>query len=261
MISFRRIAALQLKCWYLTRRSFDRMSDVAIWPVLDLLLWGFLTLYVGDFTDTPLQAFLLGGLILWVFLWRANNDISFFILEDFWSRNLYGLFASPMRNGEFLLALVLSGLVRVLLTFSLAALAAFLLYRFSILTFGWLPLAMGGAILILFGWAVGIAVSSLFFRFGDRVQLFSWGITFLLQPFSCVFYPLAALPGWAKSIAVLLPSTHVFEAMRAVIAGSSIPWRQFGIAFSESFALLLIAVWLFGLGIRKAKQTGLLTKY
>ena len=30
----------------------------------------------------------VGGLILWIFLWRANNDISLFILEDFWSRNL-----------------------------------------------------------------------------------------------------------------------------------------------------------------------------
>lgn len=260
MISFERVLALQLKAWYVTRRSFDRLSDLVLWPILDLLLWGFLARSV-DFADLPLQAFLLGGLILWVFLWRANNDISLFILEDFWSRNLYGLFASPMHNAEFLLALVLSGLVRVLLTFSLTAVAAFLLYHFSILTFGWLPLAIGGAILVLFGWAVGIAISSLFFRFGDRVQIFSWGITLFLQPFSCVFYPLSALPGWAKAIAVLLPSTHVFEAMRTVIADQPIPWGKFGIAFGESFALLLIAVWLFGLGIKKAKQTGLLTKY
>ena len=185
-MSLTRVLALQLKAWYITRRSFDRLSDLVLWPILDLLLWGFLARFV-EFTDRPMQAFLLGGLILWIFLWRANNDISLFILEDFWSRNLYGLFASPMRNGEFLLALVLSGMVRVLITFCLTATAAFLLYRFSILTFGWLPLAIGGSILVLFGWAVGIGISSLFFRFGDRVQIFSWGMTMLLQPFSCVF--------------------------------------------------------------------------
>ena len=166
-----------------------------------------------------------------------------------------------MRNSEFLLSLVLGGLYRVILTFALTATAAFLLYHFSVLSFGALPVAVAGSILVLFGWSVGIAVSSLFFRFGDRVQLFSWGITLLLQPFSCVFYPLSALPQWAKSVAVLLPSTHVFEALRAVLAGQPTPWGQFGLAAAESFVLLCIAVWLFGLGIKKAKQTGLLTKY
>ncbi|HLC66173.1 MAG TPA: ABC transporter permease [Candidatus Nanoarchaeia archaeon] len=260
-MNFRRILALQCKQLYLTRRSFDRLGDLIIWPILDLLLWGFVTLYVGDMTEAPVQAFIIGGLILWIFIWRANNDISLFVLEDFWSRNLYNLFSSPMTIGELLLSLTLGGFFRILCTFAITAAVAFALYHFSILSLGVVMLLLSGSVLMLFGWAVGIAISSLFFRFGDRIHLFSWGSTFLLLPFSCVLYPLAALPPWAQPIAKLLPTTQVFESMRAVLSGQPVPWLPFGIALLESLIFLIIAVWLFGLGIKRAKQTGLLTKY
>ena len=38
-----------------------------------------------------------------------------------------------------------------------------------------------------------------------------------LQPISGVYYPIEVLPGWLQIVAHGLPSSHVFEGMRAVL--------------------------------------------
>ena len=40
---------------------------------------------------------------------------------------------------------------------------------------------------------------------------------FAVQPISGVYYPIATLPEWLQSVAWFLPSSHVFEGMRAVL--------------------------------------------
>ena len=46
------------------------------------------------------------------------------------------------------------------------------------------------------------------------------------------------LPGWARGIAAGLPTSHIFESMRAILAGSPVPWSQLGVA------LALDTLWL-----------------
>ena len=41
--------------------------------------------------------------------------------------------------------------------------------------------------------------------------------SFLLAPFSCIYYPLETLPVWMQWIAQYLSTTYVFEGMRALI--------------------------------------------
>ena len=42
-----RILALLLRQLYLYRRSLIRQLEIVYWPVMDLLVWGFVSLYVG----------------------------------------------------------------------------------------------------------------------------------------------------------------------------------------------------------------------
>ena len=48
---------------------------------------------------------------------------------------------------------------------------------------------------------------------------------FGLTPFSAVFYPVSVLPRAVQPIALALPSSHVFEGMRAALGGV-VRWDQ-----------------------------------
>jgi ABC-2 type transport system permease protein len=116
------------------------------------------------------------------------------------------------------------------------------------------------AILNIFSWAIGLAISSLIMKYGSRIQVLAWSVVWIIQPFSCVFYPLSSLPLWAQNIAAFFPTTYVFEAMRALMQGFQVQWSSLFIAFILSSILFIIACWLFYYSIQSAKKTGILAK-
>ena len=255
-----RINALLLKYYYITINRIDRLFDIIYWPILDLFIWGFTALYIQKLSDVNVLSMLLGAVILWVFVWRASQDIAVFVLEDFWSRNLYHLFTSPVKLSEHLVSIIIIGFLRALVTFVLMWLVGIIFYSFNILTISPLLIAFSVFLLTLFGWAIGLFVAAFIFRFGQRIQVLAWSVTFLISPFACIFYPLSVLPGWAAKIAIALPPTYVFESLRAMISGTTI--NQAGLAYSLVSSIFLFVVMAFFLekSFKKSKQTGLLAK-
>jgi len=108
MISFHRILAYTVRHLYLYKRSMPRLMEVFYWPVLDLLVWGFVTVYLSRQSGEVPQfvTFFLGALILWDILFRSQQGISVSFLEDVWSRNLLNIFVSPMSATEYVLSLL-----------------------------------------------------------------------------------------------------------------------------------------------------------
>ncbi|MBI3899394.1 MAG: ABC transporter permease [Gammaproteobacteria bacterium] len=54
-------------------------------------------------------------------------------------------------------------------------------------------------------------------RYGPGAEGMAWFVVFALQPISGVYYPIEILPAWLQKLTLLLPSTYVFEGMRAVL--------------------------------------------
>ena len=255
-----RINALLLKYYYITINRVDRIFDIIYWPVLDLFIWGFTALFIQKLSNVNVLSMLLGAVILWVFVWRASQDIAVFVLEDFWSRNLYHLFASPVKLSEHLVSIIIIGFLRALATFMLMWIVGMVFYAFNILDISPLLIAFSVLLLTVFGWAIGLFVAAFIFRFGQRIQVMAWSVTFLLSPFACVFYPLSALPEWAARIASVIPATYVFEALRAAING--IPANLAGLLYSSISSIILFAAMAFflQLSFRKSRKAGLLVK-
>lgn len=255
-----RISGLLLKYYYITINRADRLFDIVYWPVIDLFIWGFTAFYIQELSDVNVLSILLGGAILWVFVWRASQDIAVFILEDFWSRNLYHLFSSPVKLSEHLTSIIIIGLLRAFVTFVLMWIVGIIFYSFNILSISPLMIASAASLLTLFGWSIGLFVAAFIFRFGQRIQVLAWSVTFLLQPFVCIFYPISVLPGWAAKIAVVLPPTHVFEALRATIYNQAINYA--GLWYSLIAGLLLFVLMAFFLqaAFQRSRKTGLLAK-
>ena len=218
MPSLRRVFALVLRHTYLLRSSGPRILELVYWPTVQMVLWGFITVFLVNHSSWIAQAsgVLLSGVMLWDVLFRGQLGVSLVFMEEMWSRNLGHLFVSPLRPSELACALLTMSLIRTLIGVGGAALIAIPLFNFSIFSLG-LPLLAFFINLIVMGWAIGLLVSGIVLRYGLGAESMAWIAIFAVQPISGVYYPIDTLPVWLQYIAALLPSSHVFEGMRAVL--------------------------------------------
>src|SRR5436853_4177056 len=133
-----RIVALLTRHLYLYRRSLPRLMEIFYWPFLDLVVWGFITVYLMRFQGQlpGVVTFFLGALILWDVLFRAQQGITISFLEEIWARNLMNLFASPLSPGEFLAATMILSVPKVLAVSCVTLLAAWVFYSFNLFVIG-----------------------------------------------------------------------------------------------------------------------------
>ncbi len=253
-----RIAAIIQRHLYLYQRSLPRLTEIFFWPILDVVVWGFVTRYLREAqSNLPrFVTFFVGALILWDILYRSQQGISISFLEEIWSKNLTNLFVSPMRPCEFLLALMTISVVKLLAAGLASSLLAWFLYSFNLLTLGLslIPFVMN---LMVMGWSIGIVTTAAILRYGQEAEVLAWGLAFLVQPFSAVFYPISVLPEWIQPMALLIPSSHVFEGMRAVVENGQIPVHHLAIATTLNIFYLAMAIGFFYWNLRIVRERGL----
>jgi ABC-2 type transport system permease protein len=97
-------------------------------------------------------------------------------------------------------------------------------------------------------------------RFGTDSQIIAFSFAFLLQPLSAVFYPLSILPGIIQKIAWFLPTTHIFEGMRQVLAGNNFSFSHLGWAFGLNVIFMILAAVFYGYMFKRVRELGLLSK-
>lgn len=255
----RRVFALMLRHIYVLRRSWPRLLELAYWPMVQMILWGFVTkFFLGHSTWVAEAAgVLISAVLLWDVLFRANLGVSLPFIEEMWSRNLAQLFVSPLRDSEMIAALVSMSLIRTLISVTPAAFLALPFYGVWVFELG-LPLLAFFTNLLIFGAIIGLAVAALVLRFGLGAESLCWLGIFLLAPVSAIYYPVSALPDWLQWVALALPSAHTFEGMRGVLFDGVFAWSHFFWAIGLN-ALFLGAATLFFLRMMKvARIKGLL---
>lgn len=260
-MKWHRVQAILIRHLYLYQRSVPRLMDIFYWPVMELLMWGFLTRYLegAGFGGLNIVTVILGALVFWDLLSQSQRAVSVAFLEDVWERNLLNIFVTPLRVSEFLLSTVLLGLVRIALAGVVISILAYLLYQFNIFSFGFylVPFVLS---LLLFGWALGLFTTGIILRFGSSAQVLAFGFIFLIQPFSAVFYPVSALPQNLQYVAYILPSTWVFEGVRRVVATGSLSLAHLSVAFALNIIYLGLVFWFFYAMFSRVKEKGLLLK-
>jgi ABC-2 type transport system permease protein len=95
-------------------------------------------------------------------------------------------------------------------------------------------------------------------RYGLGAESFAWAFIFALAPLCGIYYPTSILPDWLQAIAALLPASHIFNGMRAVLIDHTVRIDLL------IYAMLLNVVWL-AAGIagflvfhRQARERGML---
>ena len=237
-----------LRYLFLHKRSLPRTLEIVFWPVMELLVWGFVSVYLRQLTQNTLSNiffFLINAMIFWDILYRSQQAVSIAIVEDIWTQNIVNLLVSPLKIWEWLTATFIYGFLKIILITAILALIALGLYRFDLidnLGFAVIPLI---ANLLIFGWAVGVFTSGLIISWGHAAEALVWGIPYLLQPISAIYYPLSVLPPWLQWISRCLPSTYVFEGMRAATTTKQMPADYFWMALGLNTVYFILGALFF----------------
>lgn len=261
--SWLRIKAIARRHYYVLLRSPHRFFDVSIWPIVDVLLWGSLGVFVSQQTGEAEQAgvtYLLGGILLFHVVYQSQIANSTGFLEEIWSRNLLNLMTTPIKEWEYATGVALFGLAKVAVGIGVVLLTAIGFYSFDLFEGGWglLPI---GIVLLIAGWAISLFVIGLVLRFGQSAEVLAWGIMFVIMPLSGIFYPVEALPTVLQPIAYVLPTTHAFAAARALFAGDPLPWDELAYAAVGCVVVALAGLWFVVAMLKTFRSRGYVTRH
>ncbi|MEC5125512.1 ABC transporter permease [Verrucomicrobiales bacterium BCK34] len=262
-MSFVTIQALVMRYLYLYTRTPVRAVELIFWPLVHLLVWGYLTKYLQQNTGEGFPqeiTYLIGAVILWDILFRAQQGVAIFFLEDVWSRNLLNIFAAPVTNADYLGATYVVGFLRAAVTTVMLTGLSLVLYQFNIFILSWklIPFIVN---LLIFGWALGMISTALIVRWGPAAETLAWAVPFFIQPFAAVYYPISILPAGLQWIAKALPCSYIFEGMREALATGKLDWGELGLATGLNLFYLALAGWLWVSVMNTAREKGLLTKF
>jgi ABC-2 type transport system permease protein len=260
--SWQRIRAIARRHAYVLKRSPHRLFDVTVWPLVDVLLFGSLGVFVSRHGSAGSVAFgyLLSGIVLWHVVYQSQIALSTGLLEETWSRNIVNLMVTPLSELEYVLGVVLFGMVKLAMGVGVVAFTALGFYAFNVTNLGWgvVPIVV---VLLLVGWVIALFVIGIVLRFGSGAEALAWGILFIVMPLSGVFYPTQALPEILRPIAIALPTTHAFAAARAILEHKALPWGQLGIAAFSTAMLLVLAIGFVVLMLSLFRKRGYVTRY
>ena len=261
--SWLRILAISRRHAYVLWRSPHRFFDIAFWPVVDVLLWGSLGVFVSTQTadaDRAGATYLLAGIVLFHVLFQSHISVATGFLEETWSRNVLNLMVTPLRELEYAAGVALFGLAKLVMAMGVVTGTAVAGYSFDPGALGWgvIPIA---AVLLATGWAVSLFVIGVVLRFGQSAEIMAWAIIFLMLSLSGAFYPIEALPGMLQPLGAVLPTTYAFEAMRALLDGEPMPWGLLGIAAGMTVVTAIAGVAFAAHMLRVFRRGGYVTRF
>jgi ABC-2 type transport system permease protein len=254
-MSLNRIKAVLFQELFITK-DLTIIMDLPFFSIIAIIVFGFMSNYLSGAGNPIVARYFLIGALLWDIIRITQYSMSVEALWNVWSRNLCNMFITPMSLKEYLIAQMISGVIKAIVTLTLTTLVVALAFDFNLLSLGVLNLILLLINLVMFSWSSGMIILGIIFRYGTRLQSFAWGLIALLQPLTAAFFPISVLPGYLQMVAYLFPPTYIFEAARSTLSTSLINWRLINIAFIENVIYLAISIWFINLMFNNSRRQG-----
>lgn len=251
-----RIKAVLLQEYFVTLRSMEVIMDIIFFPVMTIVLFGFLSTYLTGTADPLVGHSVLMGMLLWEVVFITQYSVSVGSLWNIWSRNLSNMFITPLDIKEYVFAHILSGSIKALVVFLTTSILSIFIFHFNIFQLGFLNLFLFYINLVIFALSIGIAILGIIFCFGTRIQAFAWGLLPMFQPLTAALYPVSVLPSPLKEIAYIFPPTYIFEAARASLRTGLIRWDLIATAFGINIIYLISGILFFRWMFRQSRESG-----
>jgi len=259
MISFYRISAVALRHLIPLKRT-TWLLEISYWTLLDIIVFGLMgkaTALMSANNDPVAMHVLIVNAILWfAVLRRGALATGFTLLNELFDVNLTALFATPLRCIEWLIAAVVVGSISAMINLTAGWILALIVFGYNILALGAPTVALIGS-LVLASWAIGLVLMSILLMVGKTGVESAFVICWTLVPLSCVYYPIDVLPLFVQKIALCIPMTHVFIAIRTIIATGSCSWTPIAVSFLLDILYLCLAIAVFIVMFTRSKKRGL----
>ena len=259
MISFASVWAIVLRLARVWRRDVNLLLAGFYWPLLDILVWGFLGSWVaqGGIAQYPnYKATVLLGILLWGLVGRGSNLMGFSFCEELWSNNIVNLFSLPLRITEWMIGIVLFYLIIISITSAFSMIVIALVHDVNL--FDILPIFLMFAPPLLFsGIWLGFTCLQVCVTLGKRGVELGFVVGWFLMPFCGAYYPVDVLPVWGQKISACLPMSYVFKAMREYLMHQQDPTSNLIIGYVLSIIYATSAALIFVYCFNRSKRRGL----
>lgn len=115
--------------------------------------------------------------------------------------------------------------------------------------------------MLVTGNVLGLVVAALILRFGHGTEVIAWVLAYFVMPISAVIFTATVLPELVQVIAIAWPASRIFQGMRAVIAGTPMPWGQVVMASILKVVYLVLASLLARWTLVILRRRGFGTRY
>ncbi len=251
-----RIEAIFIQEYFVMRHALEVIMDIAIYPLMSVVVFGFLSLYLIGKGNSEIGQSVIMGMLLWQIIFIAQYSIPVAALWNIWSRNLSNLFITPLNVTEYVIAQTISSTVKSFIIVGLSSLICYWIFHFNILSLGLTSLIIIFINFTMFAFALGLMILGLICRYSTRIQSLAWGLLPILQPLMAAIYPVKVLPYPLQILSYFFPPTFTFEAARSGLASHTIDWQLYGISFAMNIIYTLIAIFIFRYMFDKSRDTG-----
>jgi ABC-2 type transport system permease protein len=255
-MNFTRIKAILLQELFITYRSVEVIMDILFFPLVNIIIFGFLSLYLGGNSHSLAGQYVILGMLLWQIIWIIEYSVSVGSLWNIWARNLSNLFIAPLMIKEYIFAHTASGVIKAIIMLLISAILSIFVFQFNLFSVGIIPLILIFINFGCFAFSFGLVMLGLIFRYGTRIQAFAWGLVPVFQPLCAAFYPLKVLPAPLQLLSYLFSPTFTFEAARYSLAYHTVNWGLFGISFLENIVYFFASILFFQYMFRQSRNTG-----
>lgn len=253
-----RIQAIILRHLLLTFRVFGNLISLLYWPLINILIWGFNSVWNQNTQQQSPEVTLslLVALTLWQILFRINLEVGMNLFDEITSHDFTSLFSTPLKLYEWMVALIALGFLKSFITLLFCSTCIWILYAINILSLG-LQLVPFIGLIIITGWAVGFLTASGIVYWGKTVHEFIWVVVWAFVPLSGIFYSIRVLPLWVQKIAWCIPQSHIFEALRVFLFTGRLPVWSLALSFIISIFYLVFSLLFFKFIFEKSRVQGL----
>ena len=259
MISFASTWALIVRHLRVWQRDPNLILAGISWPLLDIIIWGFLGSWIEQSGATQFKNYeltALMGVLLWQIVSRGSIITVSTFTEELWSYNLINIFSLPLRITEWMLGAALFSALMVTIVSTVCIL--YMLFAYTLSTWDVLStvLIFAPPLFISSLW-IGFSCLQIVITLGKRGIELSFVLAWFLAPFCGAYYPIEVLPHWTQTLSSFIPMSYVFKGMRGYLMEQKDPTHNLMIGYVLSILYATLAIMLFIYCFNRSKQKGL----
>jgi len=252
------IAAMFIRHFTQMHNDLSRVLNTFFFPLIDIIIWGFLGMWMNSPCQSQAQVILLSSIILWQIGNRLGLEMGLTLLEELWSPNIGNLFSTSLTIGEWFIGCTLFACSVITLIVLYCIVLTHFIYNIPFL-FLLKMFAIFAPALYCAGMWVGLMILTIVLYLGRSAGSITFAFGLIFAPFCSVFYPRTILPLWAQKVGGVLPATHVFEGLRNYIMHGTNPTISILVSLGLSALYCTITFMIFMYAFNRSKKIGLAT--